>query len=147
MQALASICGVDCCSECNIKSECGGCIKTDGHPFGGECIAAECIKKGGFDEFIRLKNTLIDEFNSLGVKNLQIKELNLLNGFYVNLEYQLINGQSVKFLEDNKVYLGNQIEKPDSDRCYGIVADDKYLLVCEYGCNGDDPQIIIYKKR
>lgn len=144
---MASICGVDCCGECNRKDECGGCIKTDGQPFGGECIAAESIKKGGFDEFFRLKNTLIDEFNSLGVKHLQVKDLNLLNGFYVNLEYRLTNGQSVQFLEDNKVYLGNQIEIPDSDRCYGLVADDKYLLVCEYGCNGANPQIIIYKKR
>lgn len=144
---MLSICGVDCCGECNRKDECGGCVETEGHPFGGECIAAECIKKGGFDDFLRLKNTLIDEVNSLGIKNLQIKDLNLLNGFYVNLEYQLPNGQSVKFLEDNKVYLGNQIEIPDSDRCYGLAADEKYLLVCEYGCNGADPQVIIYKKR
>ncbi|MCI8582578.1 MAG: DUF3795 domain-containing protein [Dorea sp.] len=144
---MLSICGIDCCGECNRKDECGGCVKTEGHPFGGVCIAAECIKKGGCNEFIRLQRTLINEFNSLGIENLQVEELNLLNGFYVNLEYQLINGQSVKFLEDNKVYLGNQIEKPDSDRCYGLVADEKYLLVCEYGCNGENPQIIIYKKR
>ena len=26
---------------------CNGCVKTDGHPFGGKCIAAECIKRGG----------------------------------------------------------------------------------------------------
>ena len=144
---MLSICGIDCCGECNRKDECGGCVKTEGHPFGGVCIAAECIKKGGCNEFIRLQRTLINEFNSLGIENLQVEELNLLNGFYVNLEYQLINGQSVKYLEDNKVYLGNQIEKPDSDRCYGLVADEKYLLVCEYGCNGENPQIIIYKKR
>lgn len=55
--------------------------------------------------------------------------------------------QSVKLLEDNCVYLGNQIEIPDSNRCYGIVADDHYLLVCEYGCNGTEPQIILYKKQ
>ena len=30
-----SICGVDCCSECGRKEECGGCRKTDGHPFRG----------------------------------------------------------------------------------------------------------------
>ena len=52
--------------------------------------------------------------------------------------------QSVKLLEDNCVYLGNQIEIPDSDWCYGILADDHYLLVCEYGCNGTEPQIILY---
>lgn len=143
---MLSICGVDCCDECNRKEDCGGCVKTNGHPFGGVCIAAECIERGGLDEFLRAKNILIEEFNSLGIKNLQIEDLNLLNGYYINLEYRLTNGQAVKFLEDNNVYWGNQIEIPDSDRCYGLAADDEYLLVCEYGCNGDNPQVIIYKK-
>ena len=80
-------------------------------------------------------------------EGLEVKELHLLNGFFVNLEYPLANGQSVKLLEDKKIYLGNQIERPGSARCYGIVADESYLLVCEYGCNGTDPEIIIYKKR
>ena len=53
----------------------------------------------------------------------------------------------MKLLEDHRVYLRNQIEIPGSDRCYGIVADDKYLLVCEYGCNGAEPQIVLYKRR
>ena len=126
---MCSICGLDCCKECSRREECGGCQKVDGHPFGGTCIAAECIKRGGQEEFLKLK------------------ELHLLNGFFVNLEYPLANGQSVKLLEDKKIYLGNQIERPGSDRCYGIVADESYLLVCEYGCNGTDPEIIIYKKR
>lgn len=144
---MLSICGVDCCGECNRREDCGGCVKTDGHPFGGRCIAAECIKRGGFEAFKKMKETLIKEFNALRIKNLRVKDLNLLNGFYVNLEYTLPNGQSVRLLEDNYVYLGNQIEILGSDRCYGIAADDDYLLVCEYGCNGADPQIIVYKKR
>jgi hypothetical protein len=122
-------------------------MKTNGRPFGGTCIAAECIKRDGIDAFERLKKELIEEINSLGIKNLQIDDLNLLNGFYVNLEYPLPNGQSVKLLEDDKVYLGNQVERPGSDRCYGVVADDAYLLVCEYGCGGTEPEIIMYKKR
>ncbi|GLG03804.1 hypothetical protein Selli1_09780 [Sellimonas catena] len=96
---------------------------------------------------MKLKDTLISEFHALGIEGLEVKELHLLNGFFVNLEYPLANGQSVKLLEDKKIYLGNQIERPGSDRCYGIVADESYLLVCEYGCNGTDPEIIIYKKR
>ncbi len=144
---MLSICGVDCCSECNRKDECGGCVKTDGQPFGGTCIAANCIKKGGFEEFKNRKEELIAEFHALGIKDLQVNDLNLLNGFYVNLEYPLPNGQSVKLLEDNHVYWGNQIEIPDSDRCYGLAADENYLLVCEYGCGGSEPQIIVYKKR
>lgn len=144
---MLSICGSECCGECSRKDDCGGCVKTDGRPFGGTCIAAECVKKGGLVEFKRLKETLIAEFNALGIQHLQVKDLNLLNGFYVNLEYPLANGQFVKLLEDNRVYWGNQIEIPGSDRCYGIVADDHYLLVCEYGCSGAEPQIILYKKR
>ena len=67
----------------------------------------------------------------------QKRRMRKLNGFYVNLEYPLPNGQ----------YLGNQIEIQGSGRCYGIVADEKYLLVCEYGCGGADPQIVVYKRR
>lgn len=144
---MLSICGADCCAECGRKDECGGCVKTGGHPFGGKCLAAECIKRGGFEEFKSIKKALVEEVNALGIKGLEVDDLNLLNGFYVNLEYPLPNGQSVKFLEDNNVYWGNQIEIPGSDRCYGIVADDNYLLVCEYGCGGTEPEIILYRKR
>ena len=48
MEKMAeSICGMDCCSECSRKEDCGGCRKTDGHPFGGTCVAAESIRQGG----------------------------------------------------------------------------------------------------
>ncbi len=90
---------------------------------------------------------MIDEINALGIKGLQVGDVNILNGFYVNLEYRLPNGQAVKLLEDNRTYWGNQIEIPGSERCYGIAADDAYLLVCEYGCEGADPQIVLYKRR
>ena len=144
---MLSICGLDCCSQCNKKESCGGCLETSGHPFGGTCVAAECVKRGGTDELLRIKNMLIDEINSLGIEHLQVNGLNLLNGFYVNLEYPLANGQSVKLLKDNRVYFGTQLEIPGTGRCYGLVADEAYLLVCEYGANGENPQIILYKKR
>lgn len=118
-----------------------------GHPFGGTCTAAEYIKREGFDAFGKFKEKLVQEFNSLGIKDLKVNDLNLLNGFYVNLEYHLPNGHSVKLLEDNKVYMGNQIQISGTSRCYGIVADEEYLLVCEYGCDGTDPQIVVYKRR
>lgn len=144
---MRTICQADCCGECSRQTECGGCIQTDGHPFGGTCVAAECIKRDGMEAFIRLKEELVEEFRSLGIEDLQVSDLNLLNGFFVNLEYHLANGQAVKLLEDNHIYLGNQIERPQSDRCYGIVADEQHLLVCEYGCGGMEPEIIVYKKR
>jgi len=99
------------------------------------------------EKLLNLKNTLIDEFNSLGIEGLHLTDLNLLDGSYINLEYMLPNGQKVKLLEDDKTYLGNQIEIEGKERCYGVAADEKYLLVCEYGCNGSDPEIVIYKRR
>lgn len=144
---MLSICGMACCEECSRKEACGGCRKVDGHPFGGTCVAAECIKREGLEAFSRMKAGLIAEFNALGVPGLEITELHLLNGFFVNLEYRLANGQSVKLLNDNDVYLGNQVEIPGSDRCYGLAADGEHLLVCEYGCGGADPEIVVYKRR
>ena len=144
---MQSLCGTNCCRECSRLAECGGCQSVKGHPFGGNCIAAECIEQDGLDGFLRFKERLAAEINGLGIKGLAVKELNLLNGFFVDLEYPLANGQSVKLLKDNNVYLGNQIEVPGNERCYGVAADKNYILVCEYGCNGADPEIILYKKR
>lgn len=99
------------------------------------------------EKLLNLKTTLIDEFNSLGIEGLHLTDLNLLKGSYINLEYTLPNGQKVKLLEDDKMYLGNQVEIEGKDRCYGVAADENYLLVCEYGCNGSEPEIVIYKRR
>ena len=144
---MNSFCGSSCCSECGRLSDCGGCEKTDGRPFGGECIAAKCVKAGGKAAFEEFKNQLIDEINALKIDGLRVDNLNLLNGFYVNLEYPLANGLTVKFLEDNKVYLGNQIERSGCERCYGVVADETMIIVCEYGCMGENPVLLRYIKR
>ena len=77
-----------------------------------------------------------------------VTDLNALPGSYINLEYTLPGGQKVKFWEDGRVYLGNQLEKQDgSCRCYGLTADENWLLVCEYGDNGSDPELVVYKRR
>lgn len=89
---------------------------------------------------------MISEFNALGIRNLTVQDLNLLNGFFVNLEYTLPNGQRVKLLKDYDIYLGNQIEIPGSDRCYGLAADDRMLLVCEYGCGGETRRLFSIKR-
>lgn len=144
---MNTICGVSC-RECNMKDYCKGCTETNGHPFGGECVIAECYKKGGETYFITYKEQLLKEFNHLGISGMRtVTDLCPLSGAYVNLEYTLPNGSKIKLLEDKNIYLGYQIEKENSDRCYGLVADHEYLLVCEYGCNGCDPEIIVYKKR
>ena len=144
---MLSLCGTDCCEKCPQREACGGCVQTGGHPFGGSCVAAQQIQNGGMEEFLSFKENLIQEINALEIPALIVTDLNLLNGSYVNLEYCLPNGQKVKLLEDNKVYLGNQIEIPGNDRCYGVVGDENYLLVCTYGCNGADPRIICYQQR
>lgn len=145
---MLSICGLDCCGSCGLMGNaCKGCTETEGHPCGGSCTAAECIKNNGIAGYEAMKSAVIAEINALGIADLHVDGLNLLNGAYVNLEYTLANGQKLKLLEDSRVYFANQVERPDSERCYGIAADDKILLICEYGCNGSDPEIILYKKR
>ena len=138
---MKTYCGVDCCKDCARLAECGGCEKCHGHPFGGSCI----VERN--EDFPRLKSLLIDEINALGIDGLAVEDLNLLNGEYVNLVYPLATGTTVRFLNDRDIYLGNQIEKTDSERCYGVVANEDFILVCEYGCNGSDPEILLYKHR
>lgn len=144
---MKTICGIDC-SGCGFKDNCKGCEETNGHPFGGECVAAECYKAGGENCYITYKNRLMEEFNTIGIDDMPtITTLCQLSGAYINLEYTLPNGEKIKLLDDTKIYLGYQVEKENSDRFYGLVADNNYLLVCEYGCNGSEPEIIVYKKR
>lgn len=91
---------------------------------------------------------MIAEFNALGIPDMPtVTELLPLGGFYVNLEYTMPSGQPVRLLQNEKIYLGYQLCKTGSDRCYGLVADENFLLVCEYGENGADAELVIYKKR
>ena len=92
---------------------------------------------------------LAAEFNALGLKDMpEVTDLNPLPGSFINLPYTLPNGQVVKLLEDGKIYLGNQLESlSGSSRCFGLAADEAYLLVCAYGQGGSDPEIIAYQKR
>ena len=144
---MKTICGIDC-SGCSRKNSCKGCVETDGHPWGGNCVAAECFKIGGKKYFDDFKAELIKEFNALEIPDMpKVTELCQLCGSFVNLEYSLPSGQKVKLLNDNNIYLGYQLEKEDGKHCYGLVADSDFLLVCEYGCNGSEPEIIIFKKR
>ena len=149
-----SICGLDC-AQCELKETCGGCAATGGRPFGGSCMIAACCLNNGHehcgkcsDASCRLKKELIAEFNALGIEDMEeVTNLNALSGSFVNLAYTLPSGQSIKFWDDNRIYLGNQIRKKNSDRCYGLTADEGFLLVCEYGNGGSDAEIVVYKRR
>ncbi len=100
-------------------------------------------------EFELFKQTLIDEINALDIDGMpKITRLNALVGKYVNLEYRLPNGQTVKFLDDNATYLGNQLEcEFGTDRCFGVLANMDFILVCTYEENGENPELVLYKKR
>lgn len=100
-------------------------------------------------EFELFKQTLIDEINALNIDGMpKITRLNALVGKYVNLEYRLPNGQTVKFLDDNVTYLGNQLEcEFGTDRCFGVLANMDFILVCTYEENGENPELVLYKKR
>lgn len=93
------------------------------------------------------KMGLIKAFQALGIPELEsLTELCELPGKFVNLEYTLPSGQRVKLLDDEKTYLGSEVHKTGSDRCYGLAADENYLLVCEYGCGGTDAEIVVFKR-
>ena len=144
---MISICGADCVN-CGMNTTCGGCFETNGHPFGVECIAANCYANGGKACFEACKAQIIAEFNALCISGMpKVTELYLLAGSYINLEYTFPGGNKAKLLDDRKIYLGGQLERPDSDRCFGFAADDSCLFVCEYGCGGSDPELILYEKR
>ena len=143
-----SICGANC-SECMMKNTCEGCAETKGCPFGKQCFIANYIAVGGKENYLEFKQKLVAEFNGLNLPGMpRVNELYALNGSFVNLEYTLPNGQMVKFLDDNSIYLGNQLEcEPGDGRCYGIVAGMDFLLVCTYGENGAEPELVLYKRR
>ena len=104
---------------------------------------------GGNKAFEEFKNVLIDEINALNIEGMpKLTKLNALVGRFVNLGYRLPNGNTVKFLDDNATYLGNQLESAlDKETCFGIIANVDFLLVCTYRKDGADPELILYKKR
>ena len=103
----------------------------------------------GAEKFEEFKKKLIDEINDLHIEGMpKVEKLNALVGGYVNLEYTLPNGSKVKFLEDGATYLGNQLESEfGGERCFGIAANMDFILICTYGADGEDPELVIYKKR
>ncbi|MBR7148141.1 MAG: helix-turn-helix domain-containing protein [Firmicutes bacterium] len=103
----------------------------------------------GAEKFDEFKQQLMDEINALQVEGMpKVQSLNALVGGYINLEYRLPNGQLVKFLDDGATYLGTQLEcEFGGDRCFGIAANMDFILICTYEENGENPELVIYKKR
>lgn len=101
---------------------------------------------GAFEAF---KRQLIEEINALHIEGMpKLTRLNALVGRYINLEYRLPNGRGVKFLDDGTTYLGNQLEcEFGGKRCFGVVANMDFILVCAYKENGENPELVVYRKR
>lgn len=101
---------------------------------------------GQFEEF---KKQLIDEINALNIEGMpKLEKLNALVGRFVNLEYRLPSGVSVKFLDDAATYLGNQLEPEfGGDRCFGVLANMDFILIATYEKDGVNPELVLYKKR
>ena len=154
-QLVCKCCGMNL-EDCNISKETNGNFNEE---YCQWCYAdgdftldfwKQYIKIGGIEMFEEFKKQIIDEFNTLlGIEGLpKIENLNVLPGSFVNLEYRLPNGDMVKFLDDKASYLGSQLEcEFGGDRCFGIVANMDFLLVCTYEKNGENPELVIYKKR
>ncbi len=144
-----SLCGANC-AECPAAETCKGCAETNGCPFEKQCFIAKYILVGGTDAYKKFKQKLINEINALNIDGMQkVTELYPLAGNYVNLEYPVPGGK-VKFLCDDETYLGTQVENTldeNKETCYGVIARENFLLVCRYGQNAVDPELIIYKSR
>ena len=106
----------------------------------------ELSDNGEFDAF---KQQLIDEINDLHIEGMpKLEKLNALVGQYVNLPYRLPSGAEVKFLNDKTTYLGNQLESEfGGDRCFGVLANMDFIMVCTYEKDGVNPELMLYKKR
>ena len=106
-------------------------------------------KDAGIKErFEKFKSDLVSEFNTLlRIEGLpEVRDLCVLSGEFINMEYALPGGERAKFLDDNATYLGSQLEG-EGGKCYGIAANMDFLLICRYEENGENPELVIYKKR
>ena len=106
----------------------------------------ELNDNGQFDAF---KKQLLKEINDLAVEGMpKVETLNALVGKYVNLEYMLPSGMKAKFLDDRTTYLGNQLESGIKEGlCFGILANMDFILICTYEKDGENPELLLYKKR
>ena len=106
----------------------------------------ELSDDGQFEAF---KRQLMDEINALCIEGMpKLEKLNALVGKYVNLPYRLPSGQQVKFLNDQTTYLGNQLPSLfGGDHCFGVLANMDFILICTYGKDGADPELVLYKRR
>ena len=100
-------------------------------------------------QFEAFKQQLIREINDLHIEGMpRVESLNALVGRFVNLAYPLPSGESVKLLNDGTTYLGTQLEPAfGGERCFGVLANMDFILICTYEAEGKNPELVLYKKR
>ncbi len=90
---------------------------------------------------------LIDEFNNLKIDGMPtLTKLYGHKGDFVNLECELPNGNIAKILDDSKMYYVAELQKDNSERCFGLVTDKKQLVVFEYSQGGADARLVVWKR-
>lgn len=145
-----SICGANCL-ECPSRETCPGCAETNGRPYGKQCFIAGYILEGGMEHYQDFKKDLIGEINALDIDGMEpVTELYPLVGTFVNLEYPLPNGNTAKFLKDDEMYLGAQVKnllEGSEKTCFGVIAREHLILICSYGENAENPELVLYKHR
>lgn len=146
----SSLCGINC-AACPQKDTCPGCVETNGRPYGHPCFIADYILTGGIESYHAFCAGLIEEINALAVPGMEkVSALYPLVGSFVNLAYPLPSGETVKFLKDDEVYLGAQVRNlfdESGKTCYGVIAREGFILLCEYGEGGKAPAILLYRRR
>ena len=153
-ELVCSCCGMPL-EDCNTSREIDGNFNEEYCKWcysGGEYtldIWKQYAETGGKEKLEEFKRYLIHEFNTLlDIEGLpHIENFNVLPGEFLNMEYTLPSGEKVKFLDDKQTYLASQLESASGERCFGIVANMDFLLVCTYEENGENPELLIYKKR
>lgn len=106
---------------------------------------ADMSDGGKFEAF---KAQLAAEINALCVPGMpRVDKLYALVGKQVNLAYPLPGGQTATFLDDEAVYLGTQLVADTGERCFGVLANTEFILLCTYKENGAEPELLLYKKR
>lgn len=144
-----ALCGANCV-QCPSKEVCPGCAETNGCPFGKQCYVAKYILTGGIESYHAFKRGLVDEINALHIDGMEpVTELYPLVGNYANLAYP-VPGGTVKFLKDDEVYLGAQVKNllDESGKSrFGVIARESFLLICTYGENVAEAELVLYKRR
>ncbi len=143
-----SICGANC-AECPSERVCPGCADTAGCPFGKPCYVAKYILTEGMDAYLAFRDNLIRRINARNIAAMEpVTQLYPLVGSFVNLAYPLPGGE-VRLLCDDEVYLGAQVKNlgdASGKSCFGVIAREDFLLICRYGENGADPELVRYEK-